>query len=450
VASTIFASRFCRFEVPPGWTVLPGAGAVESRPGTRLSAVVTENWLEQIESCEAFARRQKELLQVLRAGTVAVEEKPLRHEVLQDVRGILLRAPGPAGTFLRQEQILAIEGHLAACLTLTGPEADAKRREQPFETVRRTFEIPGRAALRKLTRAPLLVSVSRSPPPVTRVTVPPLQISLPVPDRWRFDQSAAVLRGPGEAEISFQRTGLPASSVEELFAEALSRALRDPAFSPARWDRGRTAQGQEAFALESVGEGKGTWVRTEAPAVREVFTLDESALVFRLRASERDEEARSALAAVVDGYALLPQGERRLRVPIAWMPVELSGPWQQGAPGVFVRTARPALALAALKIPAIQGLEKFADEAAKSLRPSAEGVRVSAEERRRITWKGVPLYRYTVDAVDADEKKQSIRAAWFGGGDAACAVIVQGEGRETDSLFEECLNGLRPLEAAPK
>jgi hypothetical protein len=75
---------------------------------------------------------------------------------------------------------------------------------------------------------------------------------------------------------------------------------------------------------------------------------------------------------------------------------------------------------------------------------------VSAEERRRITWKGVPLYRYTVDAVDADEKKQSIRAAWFGGGDAACAVIVQGEGRETDSLFEECLNGLRPLEAAPK
>jgi hypothetical protein len=427
--------------------ILPGLGAMENRSSSpRLSAVVQENWMEKATTAEAFALRQWEFLRTERPETSLVEQKGLSGGPFRDAYGMALRAAGPEGAALRQEQIFAIEGPLAACLTLTGPEADPDRRERAFESVRRSFQVRGAQALREMVRAPLVAGAPSGGPGPARTPVPHLQIAVPVPAGWRLDPEEGTLRSAEGAEIAVKRAGLSADSPEELFAEALARALGDSSMRPRAWDHAATLQGFEAFALECVGAAAGTWAKKEPQITRETIALDASAVVFRLRASDGSDAAKAAFAQIVGGYEMLPPAKRRLRVPLAWLPVELSGPWRQGAPGIFARAALPALSLAATRIPAVQGLEKFAEAAARSLHPSAAGVRIEQEERRAIPWKGLPLFRYTADFVEPAGERVSLRAAWFGSGESVCSIIVRGSGEEADALFALCLDRLRPTQ----
>jgi len=448
--ATVFESRFCRFELPAGWMVLPGLGAMETRASAaRQSAVVLENWLEEATTAETFGKRQREFLARERPGISLIEEKPLSGAAFRDARWVALRAPGAGGVTLRQEQIFAIEGPLAVSLTLTASEKDPEKREKSFETVRRSFEIRHGQTLRQLKREALIAGEPPAPAPA-RTSVPHLQIALPVPAGWRLDVSTGTLVSSQGAEISIVRSGLPANAPDELFAEALAAALRDSAVRPRFWDHGPTAQGFEAYALESAAVATGTWVQKEAAIRREVYVQDAGAVVFRLKASDGDRAAKAALAQVVGGYELLPPADRRLRVTVPWLPVELSGPWQAGGPGIFVRAALPSLTLTAMRMPAIQGAEKFAAAAADALKPAAPGVRVAKEERKQASWKGITLYRYAVDAVAPDGEKTSTRATWFASGDSVCFVIVRGSEAEAEPLFGQCLDQLRPGESEPR
>ena len=444
---TFFESRFCRFEIPAGWAPVPGLGAAENRSsGTGHSAVVVENWLTEPTSAAGYAAKQKEMLQPEGARITLLEEKRMSGGAFGDAHWMAFRSTGPGGAALRQEQYLAVEGPLAACLTLSGPEPEGDLWARAFDPILRSFAVTARDWLREIVRVPLLAAGAASGvAPGARVRAPRLQVELPVPAGWRFDDGACALRSGGGAEIALRRAGLPASSPDELFADALARAHRDPSLRPRRWDHAFTPQGWPYFALGAVSTTTQTWAKTGAQIVWEVFVRDESALAFRLQAGEKDEEAKAALTQVVSGYAMLAPDLRRIRTEVPWLRVELAGPWHEAGPGIFVRAARPSALVAAQRFPTRMGLRKFSEAAARALRTSPGVERVVREEMREVNWKGVALQRYALEFVGAAGASGLARAAWFEAGEAVFSVTVRGA--DAEDLFRSCLESLQPAEA---
>ncbi len=446
----LFESRFCRFEVPSGATVLPGAGVLESRADDlRKSAVIVENWLDEKLSAARFAEIQRKAVLAQTDAAELSEEGAVKGGRFPDAHQQVFEIASPEGVALRQEQYFMVEGPLAVCLTLTGPAADASGWRRFFEPVQRSFEIPFAAELRALTRAPLLSEGVSGPAggPAAARAVGHLQVSFPVPAGWTYDEATSTLRSGGGADIRIQRSGLPASTFEMLFAEAIGRALRDEKRVLLRWDRGATAGGREAAAIESEAAPGGTWVKTEKRIVREIFLEDDGALALTLEAAARDDAARAALAQIVAGTALLPAEARRLRVALPWLPVELEGPWRETGPGIFVRTAPPPMLLSAQRQPSAPDARKLADLAAASLRSSPELAQVSKEEARQEDYAGRPVYRYSLDFVTKAGEKAYLRAVWFDAGGSVCSVLLRGADPSTGEVFRKCLESLRPAAA---
>src|SRR5262245_29462096 len=120
MASTVFETRFCRFEPPPGWVPMPLVGVLEKRSNEPCrSAVVMENWLDKPMKAQEYAAVQKAALQEHAPAAEFMEETRYTGAGLTDAHALRFRTTAKGGIKLRQELITAVEGPLAVSLTLT-------------------------------------------------------------------------------------------------------------------------------------------------------------------------------------------------------------------------------------------------------------------------------------------------------------------------------------------
>lgn len=442
--ASVVETRFCRFEAPAGWMTLPGVGAMEKgSAGVSASAVVMENWLAEPTRADAYAKRQAEMLGELAPGTTVVRQESFTRRDLADACVLTVRSATKDGTPLRQQILLAIEGPLAVSLTLTSAEGREPVPARAFPGIVDSFAVAASPWARTIAQGGIVGRAGSSPPASGSVKVPLLQVALPIPPGWTFDEKALALRAPSGAEIVARRGGLPSTAPDELFAEALRQYHGDPAWQPRRWDRGELPDGRAFFAVEAVALQSGTWVKKEPEVIREVFVQDEGLIAFRSRSADGDAAASGALASVVSGYAMLPPAERALAVREAWWRVDLPGPWIAAGGGVYALPPAPARIVAAQKLPASLPLRKFADVAAGKLRNQPDYVSTLADQTRETPVRGLPTIQFAFDYQSREAGPWALRACWAESGGTLYALFVQGPaGPETEKLFTLAAAGL--------
>jgi hypothetical protein len=438
----VFESRFCKFEAPPGWLVLPRVGVLENHPaGPQRSAVVMENWLDAPERASDFASRQVAILEQEAPGLEVLRRGAAALRGVSDGFSIWLRSRASDGTRLLQELVAAVEGPLAVSLVLTAPESDGPAWQRIFGGVLGSFSIPAAEWSRAIARGGIIVPAERSPERTQKV--PGLQIVVPVPPGWTFDAQAACLRSPSGAVLSGQRGGLPSLAPDELFCEALSRLQSDASARIRRWDRGELPGGRSFFALEALSGSTGTWTKTGGRLVREVFVQDEGLIAFRLSSDEADSGAVSGLFAVVSGYEMLPPAERMLTVDEGWWKAELPGAWLAGGGGVYVLPSAPARVVAAQKAPLALPLKEFADHAIRQVRNAPDFVETIRDERRDVSVRGVTGVQFFFDYVSQEGSRTATRSLWAEGSGSLYGLSVRGPvGPETDDLFARVIAGV--------
>ena len=441
MATAFFETRFCRFETPPGWVPIPLVGVLERRSNEPCrSAVVLENWLDKPMRAEEYAAAQRAALKDQAPSAEFVEEARYTGAGLSDAHALRFRTTAKGGVRLRQELIAAVEGPLAVSLTLTGLDNDGPNWSRHFGGILASFAITAAPWAREIQRAELAPRPSKAPP---LTPVPSLQMSLPVLPGWQVDQGTGLLKSSAGTQISIRRSGLAAGSTDELFADALWRAHRDPAVKPRRWDRGETAAGWPFFALETVAIAPGTWVKKEPLVVREFFVKDEGPVAFRLESADGDMASVEALGAAVSGYTLLPAQERRLAVRESWVRLDLAGEWQAVGSGTYVRAREPVVILTAQRLSGSPGLKAFAEGAARSHRGAPDVRSVSREDSRERQLRGLAGWSYSLDFAGRGSEDTSVRAAWIESAGALYALTVRGPtGKETDELFSRAVEGV--------
>ncbi len=442
-AWTTFASRFCSCEVPASWTQVPGLGAVENRDkGFRSSVAVTENWLEPAVTARAYADKQVELLQQEVRGVEMVKNEALPDGRFDDSWLVVLRTRGPDGERFLQRQLTAVCGNLVCCLTFSGLERDTREWAEICERAHTTFTVNGREQLRTVRRDALLASG----PAATTSSLTPLplqQVAVPLRAGWTADAAAGTLRR-GDATITVTNRGF-GGSPDQLFGEALARAVREPGKAPQTWDTDKPPEGVR-FALETAAESRGTWVGKPVAVERRVFLEDTGAILeLGLSCKAGDTEAFEAFAAVVQHHPQLEPDARRLRLSESWLPVELKGPWAATSPGLYMRMAHPVLLLGLQRVATPQGLAKHAATMSQALRGQPEIASVSRDESAEGSFKGLRAVRHTLDCVTRDGEPLAFRTAWLEVGQEVCSIELRGaDTAATEQLFRNLLESLEP------
>lgn len=442
--SALFESRFCQFEPPQGWLVLPRAGVLENRPtGVQRSALVMENWLDTPATSADYAGAQVAFLRQEAPDVEVVAQQPFPGRGFADAFVTVLRRKAADGTPLRQELVTAIEGPLAVSLTLTGLESDSAAWSRLFGGIVGSFSIPAARWTRSIARGGILSPAEKAAERTAKA--PGLQVALPIPAGWAFDEKSASLRSPSGAELAGRRGGLPSAAPDELFADALEKLHRDPAWRARRWDRGTLPEARSFFALEAVAarESGSSWSKKGPQVVREVYAQDDGVIVFRLVAGDGDAEALAALSAVVYGYTMLPEPERSLSIQEPWWKVELPGPWIAGGGGVYVLPPAPARLVAAQKLPASLPLPKFVEHAVPNLRNQPDFVSSVSDQTRELSIRGLATFQFALDYEAREAGRTSVRACWAEGPGSLYNLVVKGPaGSETEALFGRVTGGL--------
>jgi hypothetical protein len=433
-------SRFCRFEAPWNWTLAPGLGAFHDRKaGDKRSALATENWMEKPITAAAYAEAQRALLAAQNPAVELFEQKPIVSSELGDAHLASFRLPGENQARFRQEQLTVANGPLLCCLTLTANESDREAWEEIFPAVLRSFEIPARTWAATIRREPLMANAAQ---PATG-SAENLQLAFPPRPGWTFDAERGVLRGNAESEISLRRTGLTSDAPDALFAEALARVGKTSTHVPRAWDKGVTPGGFPFYILESTSVIRKTWGPLETLVLREAFLRDEAALEIRLQCRDGDTEAVTAFGELVSSYTLLPPEQRKLRIQLPWIDLQLAGPWTEAAPGVFVRQLDSVLFLTVRSLPNTQGRLRHGKSAVERFRARPDLREISKEESAEGPWKGWDAYRHSLDWSDAKERAGAYRASWLEMGKDLNEITLLGPATpETEEIFRQALQAV--------
>ncbi len=108
-----FESRFCAFEGPATWRIVPGLGMVDdSNQELARSAVVMENWVDPPQNAPAYLEMQAITIKEERPETEVIDEQGLDSQHLSEAVLVTYRTPVPDDGALLQKQLVAFEGPL--------------------------------------------------------------------------------------------------------------------------------------------------------------------------------------------------------------------------------------------------------------------------------------------------------------------------------------------------
>ena len=180
-----FESRFCAFEGPAEWRVVPGLGMVDDSDGNLdRSVVVMENWVDPPQNASDYLETQKEMLGQEKPETEVIGEQTLDSRQLSEGVLVTFRTPFPGGGgALLQKQLVAVEGPLVCTLTVSGLEDDTTLWNELCNPLLGSFTVP---ALLSSTRAPpnSLITSSRKVRTALSMSAPPFE-SISDPSTWR-------------------------------------------------------------------------------------------------------------------------------------------------------------------------------------------------------------------------------------------------------------------------
>ena len=423
--SQTFSSRFCRFAGPDSWRAVAGLGLVEAgSTGVKRSAVVMEGWLDPPLSAAEYVARQREAFPELGREVETVEEASLRAGG-RDSHLATYRSPLPSGDCLVQMQLTTTAGPLACTLTVSGRQSDASEWKPQADHMLDSFTVEARRWAQEIRHEQLLGKAPRCIGPTAAARS--IGLALPVPAGWSWDEGRLELRRGETATISVRRSGLPATSAEECFAEALGRLGAAEDVRPSRWDRGETSARAEFWALEAEGRTSKTWGSGATFVHREAYVEDDGVIAFVLDANGDIEGAGTAFAAVVAGYTWLPPEGQALRTGEAWLHAELPGHWMVLGTGVYAQTSPTRLTVQATVLPGAQPAVKLGPGQAAALRSAPEVATVHRDEEESGTLYGRPAHRFCLDHATPDGATVATRCVWLDGTDACHILVVQGD-----------------------
>jgi hypothetical protein len=429
--SQSFSSSFCRFDGPDHWRAVPGLGLVEAgSAGVKRSAVVMESWVDPPVSAAEFVARQRAAFPELERPIETVEGASLGAGG-REVHLATYRSPLPSGDFLVQKQLTTATGPLVCTLTVSGRQSDASEWGPHGDRMLDSFTVEASRWAQEIRHERVLGSAARGAGP--NAAVRSIGLALPVPAGWVWDEGGMALRRGETATIAVRRSGLPAASAEECFAEALARLGRSEDVVPSRWDRGETRAGAQFWALEASGRMSRTWGKGLVAVHREAYVDDEGVIAFTLDAAGNLEDADAAFAAVVGAYAWLPPETQALRTGESWLHAELPGHWEVVGTGVYARQSPSRLIVQVMALPRAQPAAKLGPGQASALRSSPDVVAVRRDEEEAGTLYGRPAYRFALDHGTPADGVSGLRCVWIDGKDACYHFSVQGEDPATVS-----------------
>lgn len=438
------ASRFCRYRVPAGWTVAGRGAAFDDRPtAVACSAVATECWIDPPLPAREVAAKQLAFARQTLAELAVVREGPATSLRFPEAWLAVLRAKGPDGTPLLQHQLTVAAGSLACFLTLSGAERDTDRWATLFANIAESLEIPALEVMSRLIRRPLLSATPATGGPTALLS--DIQLLVPVPEGWSVDSAAQTLRGPGAAELRVRAATPVGVSLDEAFADALARLAHSPELQLRSWDCGELDGGRRWYAVEAHQAKVRTWGRTEERVVLQLLVEDEEILDFDLVAEPPQVDAAQAMAAVVGGMRRPAASERKLRLPVPWLPAILEGAWRQLSEGLFVHLEPPQQTVVVRRQDCPRGLRRLAEAALGVLASDPGTGQVIRQELVEGSWKGTDAVRCALDAISPGGRPAALRAAWLRSDGEAAHFLVQGADAEAvDRLFVRLLEAVEP------
>lgn len=444
-----FESRFCTFEAPDGWRIVAGLAAVDGRDEARQrSAVVVENWVDTPQDAATFLDRQLEVMTQVESEIELVEKRNLDSRNLGEALLATFRMPLPDGRALLQKQLIAVEGRLACTLTVSGLEDDRELWNECCNPILGSFDVSAREWSGEIRESDDVVNVDADGPPPSMHDVSGLGLAIPVPAGWEVAPDGTLRRGES-AKISIRRTGLPAASAEECFAEALERFSRAGEAKPNAWKRGETPGGTSFWSVDAVSTRQKTWGPPDRHLRREVFVDDNGVLAFTLDCTGEPAGPVEDLGRIVGGYRWLNSDRQTLRLGEPWLQAELAGRWTAPGPGVYIRSDPPQTMVLVQQLGKEATLADLVKHHVDATRRAPEVVHVEAETRDDSHFRGCDAVRYLLDFTDAEGQKVSLRTCWLDTPKTRCVVNVRAAASDTaDEILRTLMDGFSPEAAS--
>ncbi len=140
-----FESRFCAFEGPTKWRIVPGLGMVDdSNQELKRSAVVMENWIDPPQNASAYLVTQVKTIKEERPETEVIDEQSLDSRHLSEALLVTYRTPIPDDGAL-QEEVPLLREQDGEPGQVDDPVVHLRDCEEDRRTGLRGLEPPGRA-----------------------------------------------------------------------------------------------------------------------------------------------------------------------------------------------------------------------------------------------------------------------------------------------------------------
>jgi hypothetical protein len=440
-----FTSRFCTFEAPADWRIVAGLGAIDGRDETRQrSAAVIESWVDAPQDAPTYLDSQLEVLTKVESEIELVEKRSLDSGNLSEALLATFRTPLPDGRALLQKQLVAVEGRLICTLTVSGLEDDQTLWNEYCNPILGSFDVPARDWSGQIRESDNVLTVETEHPPSEMHDLPGLGLAIPAPAGWEVSPDGT-LRHEGGAEISIRRSGLPAGTAEECFAEALERYSSTTGAKPSAWQRGETTDGGSFWAVDAISTREKTWGPPDRHLHREVYVDDEGVLAFTLDCPEESVGPIEDLGRVLEGYRWLEPERQRLRLGEPWLRAELKGKWTAAGPGMYIGADPPGTMVLVQQIGKDANLADLIDAQIDATRRAPEVVLVDTEARDEGILQEYDAVRYSLDFKDAEGQSVSLRTCWLDTPESRYVVNVRAAASETaEATLRTLLDGFSP------
>ena len=433
-----FESRFCGFDGPATWRMVPGLGLVDDN-NQRLarSAVVMENWVDPPQNARAYLEMQAMTIKEERPETEVIDEQGLDSQHLSEAVLVTYRTPVPDDGALLQKQLVAFEGPLVCTLTISGLEDDHALWNEVGSPILGSFRVPAREWSANIRVADIVQTGPESHSETTH-DLPGSGLAVPILEGWDIDATGVLRRG-NEAEIRISSSGLAEGSAEECFAKALQVLSRTDGLKPTSWQRGETSGGNPFWAVEAVAVREKTWGPSEQHLRREVFIDDESVLTVTLECPAESAVTIEGFGTVVNGYRWLGPDKRRLRLAEPWLAAELAGQWTTAGPGIYVGSDPPGTIVITQQFAREGDLAKFVTAQTDAARSASEVAEVISEQSADGPFRGCEAHRYSLDFSKNDGDTVCLRSCWLDSRSTRSIVHVRSGDAEA---ADECLRTL--------
>ncbi len=440
-----FESRFCTFAAPGDWRLVDGLGAIDNRNETRQrSAAVMESWADSPQSAHTYLESQLEMIAQLESEIELVEERSLDSSNLSEALLVTFRTPLPDGRALLQKQLVAIEGRLVCTLTVSGLEDDRALWEESCNPILGSFDVPARDWSGEIRESDIVLTVEEAPPSLAMHDLLELGIAIPVPSKWMVTPEGT-LRSGESSEITIRRSGLPAGSAEECFAEALERISRSEGAKPAAWQHGVTPDGASFWSVDAISTLEKTWGSPDRRLRREVYIDDECVLAFTLDCEAESEGPIGDFGRVLVGYHWLEPERQKLRLGEPWLRVELAGKWVPAGPGVYIGTDPPGTMVQVQRVGQEAKLSDLIKGQIDATRRAPEVVQVEAETHDDGMLQECDAVRYSLDFKDAEGQGVFLRTCWLENRENRFVVNVRAIVSDAaDQTLKALLDGFSP------